>query len=165
MSVNISNGSSKQEQDFSQVAESIQMCIAKALEEWRANKPLKYYVVETEQTDGTIVPECRTDYGDGDYDRRGLKPEGIATELTNAVIILLDYCTAAGIDISQEIMQKMWISTLEKQPDRGEEVIAFYENMRGTTAAVQVSKGFSVLNPRAGASHWMPKPIPPLKVE
>lgn len=91
------------------------------------------------------------------------KTESMAIELTNMVIGVLDYCAAAGIDVSQDVMQKMWISTLDRQPNRGEEVIAFYEDMRGTTAEVQCNKGFSVLNPLSGASHWMPKPRPPQK--
>lgn len=53
-----------------------------------------------------MVPECRTDDGDGDYQRRGLKPEGIATELADTIIRILDYAAAVGIDIDAAIMAK-----------------------------------------------------------
>ena len=78
--------------------------LSEALEESRANKPFVYYVIKTEQADGTIVPEIRTDYGDGNYD--GEKPEGIAIELADAVIRIADLCGYMGIDLEDAIARK-----------------------------------------------------------
>lgn len=87
--------------------EIIALChseLSEALEEYRDNKPNVYFVIKTQQADGSIIPEIRTDYGDGNY--QGEKPEGIATELADCIIRILDYCAYAGIDIDEAIRIK-----------------------------------------------------------
>lgn len=63
-----------------------------------AGKPNIYYNVEGEE----IL------YADGEacekYERR--KPEGVAVELADCVIRILDYCGRAGIDIEEAIRIK-----------------------------------------------------------
>lgn len=65
---------------------------------YRAGKPNIYYNVEGE---GIL-------YADGEacekYERR--KPEGVAVELADCVIRILDYCGRAGIDIEEAIRIK-----------------------------------------------------------
>lgn len=102
----VEHGWWERNRDFPEIAALIHSEVSEAVEEWRNGKPLLYFRVETEQADGTVVPECRTDDGDGDYQRRGLKPEGIAAELADAVIRILDYAAAVGIDIDEVIMAK-----------------------------------------------------------
>lgn len=78
--------------------------LSEALEEFRNNRPLLYFVIDTLQQDGQVIPEIRTDYGDSNYD--GEKPEGVAVELADCVIRILDYCGYAGIDIMEAIRIK-----------------------------------------------------------
>ena len=72
--------------------------LAEALEEYRAGKPNIYYNVEGEE----IL------YADGEacekHERR--KPEGVAVELADCMIRILDYCGHAGIDIEEAIRIK-----------------------------------------------------------
>lgn len=81
--------------------EVLMLCVselAEALEEYRAGKPNIYYEIEEEATL----------YADGEpfehYERR--KPEGIAVELADCVIRILDYCGHAGIDLDEAIRIK-----------------------------------------------------------
>ena len=84
-----------------ELPEILMLCVselAEALEEYRAGKPNIYYNVEGEE----IL------YADGEacekYERR--KPEGVAVELADCVIRILDYCGRAGIDIEEAIRIK-----------------------------------------------------------
>lgn len=81
--------------------EVLMLCVselAEALEEYRAGKPNIYYEIEEEATL----------YADGEpferHERR--KPEGIAVELADCVIRILDYCGHAGIDLEEAIRIK-----------------------------------------------------------
>lgn len=79
--------------------------LSEALEEVRADRPPLYYVIETIQADGKVIPEMRTDYGDGAYSAE--KPEGVAVELADAVIRIADLCGHLGIDLEAAIALKM----------------------------------------------------------
>ena len=81
-----------------ELPEILMLCVselAEVLEEYRAGKPNIYYNVEGEE----IL------YADGEacekYERR--KPEGVAVELADCMIRILDYCGRAGIDIEEAI--------------------------------------------------------------
>lgn len=81
--------------------EVLMLCVselAEALEEYRAGKPNIYYEIEEEATlyaDGKPIEH---------HERR--KPEGIAVELADCVIRILDYCGHAGIDLDEAIRIK-----------------------------------------------------------
>ena len=92
------------EKGFPEIIALIHSELSEALEEYRENRPNIYYVAEKAQDDGTVVPEIRTDWGDGDF--AGEKPEGIAIELADAIIRILDYCGYTGIDIEEAIAIK-----------------------------------------------------------
>jgi NTP pyrophosphatase (non-canonical NTP hydrolase) len=65
---------------------------------WKSTAPEIYYNIEGEE----IL------YADGEacekYERR--KPEGVAVELADCMIRILDYCGRAGIDIEEAIRIK-----------------------------------------------------------
>ena len=103
-----------------ELPEILMLCVselAEALEEYRAGKPNIYYNVEGEE----IL------YADGEacekYERR--KPEGVAVELADCVIRILDYCGRAGIDIeelygsSTNTTKPAHIATAGRNVDRG----------------------------------------------
>ena len=95
--------------------EIIALChseLSEALEEYRNNRPVLYY--NCTQNPTLIRPcmyenacECElalTCYGECDY--IDSKPEGIAIELADCIIRILDYCGKEGIDIEEAIRIK-----------------------------------------------------------
>lgn len=102
----IAHGWWEKERSFGDVIALCHSELSEALEEYRNDRPNEYYIVDTMQEDGKIIPEIRTDFGDGDYRKRGLKPEGIAVELADCVIRILDYCGKKNIDIGRIIKDK-----------------------------------------------------------
>ena len=99
----VAHGWWEEERSFGDIIALCHSELSEALEEYRANRPNVYFVIKRVQDDGTIVPEIRTDWGNGDF--AGEKPEGIATELADCIIRILDYCGHTGIDI--ETVMKM----------------------------------------------------------
>ncbi len=100
----VQHGWWEKEREFPEIAALIHSEISEALEEYRDGKPDLYFVVETKQNDGTIVPEIRSYYSG--YYSENEKPEGIAIELADAIIRILDYCAKKRIDIEEAIRMK-----------------------------------------------------------
>lgn len=68
--------------------------LSEALEEYRNSKPIIYF----KEINGFEVSEMS--------EWNGEKPEGIATELADCIIRILDYCGHEGIDIENVIKIK-----------------------------------------------------------
>ena len=84
-----------------ELPEILMLCVselAEALEEYRAGRPNIYYNVEGEEILYATGEACEK------YERR--KPEGVAVELADCMIRILDYCGHAGIDIEEAIRIK-----------------------------------------------------------
>lgn len=83
--------------------EIIALChseLSEALEEYRNNKP-QFYFVGYDMCDRKIEKDAPFE---GAY---GIcKPEGVAIELADCIIRILDYCAHEGIDIEQAIQLK-----------------------------------------------------------
>jgi len=79
--------------------------LSEALEEERAGKPPFYFVtpIEDPESKGGSYPALRTDLGD----YNGEKPEGVSSELADAVIRIADLCGHLGIDLEAAIALKM----------------------------------------------------------
>jgi hypothetical protein len=90
--------------EFPTIAALIHSEVSEALEEYRDGKLEVYFVAEREQEDGKIIPEVRTDWGDGSFD--GEKPQGVAVELADAILRILDYCGRCSIDIEYVLRVK-----------------------------------------------------------
>lgn len=69
---------------------------------------------------------------------------------------IADHLIANGVTVQK------WIPVTEQLPERDSVVLVFYEAMRGTSAAIQVTKGWNVYG---SAIHWMPLPCPPKEDE
>ena len=87
--------------------EIVMLCVSElseALEEYRAGKPMEYTACTgcpIGPTDGT---ECKEDCN-GVLKAR--KPEGIAVEMADCIIRILDWCGKEGIDIDSVMTRKM----------------------------------------------------------
>jgi NTP pyrophosphatase (non-canonical NTP hydrolase) len=84
--------------------------LSEALEEYRDGKSNLYFDCAVDDQDPDCVCEPRHpgcgQYYTNDCGYRGRKPEGIAIELADCIIRILDYCSHAGIDIDEAIRIK-----------------------------------------------------------
>lgn len=98
--------------------EVLMLCVSElseALEEYRSGRPLLYYPCNTGGLCVDDRPEENMSCGSRIYNpmnptapctARSRKPEGVAVELADCVIRILDYCGQAGIDIEEAIRIK-----------------------------------------------------------
>ena len=98
--------------------EILMLCVselAEALEEYRSGRPLLYYpcnaggvCVDDRGEEGVTCGSRVRVAGDPETacNARSKKPEGVAVELADCVIRILDYCGHAGIDIEEAIRIK-----------------------------------------------------------
>jgi NTP pyrophosphatase (non-canonical NTP hydrolase) len=92
---------------FPEVIATMHSELSEALEEYRAGKPPLYYVINTEQG-GETIPAIRADVYNPSADEEfaGEKPQGLAVELADAVMRILDTCAFMEIDIERVIRLK-----------------------------------------------------------
>ena len=86
------------------IPEVLMLCVselAEALEEYREDQPTVWYACNTT---GQRCGECTGK--DKDCPRRSPKPEGIAVEMADCIIRILDWCGKEGVDIDAIISAK-----------------------------------------------------------
>lgn len=72
---------------------------------------------------------------------------------------LADHILANGVTFAADTNDGgKWISVEDRLPDRNDQIIAFYETMRDTQAAIQIHKAWAMTE---SCTHWMPLPEPP----
>ena len=96
--------------------EILMLCVselAEALEEYRNGRPMLYYPCNAGgvccEEDGSAQCGSRPhnpDDPEAPCSAKSQKPEGVAVELADCVIRILDYCGHAGIDIEEAIRIK-----------------------------------------------------------
>lgn len=69
--------------------------LSEALEEYRAGRPMVYFL----EANGFVVSDMS--------ERRGEKPEGIAVEMADCIIRILDWAGKEGLDMDTVIREKM----------------------------------------------------------
>ena len=94
--------------------EILMLCVSElseALEEYRAGRPMLWHACEEAEASHPCDPK---DYHDcikaGKTEEcryYGQKPEGIAVEMADCMIRILDWCGREGIDIERVIAEKM----------------------------------------------------------
>lgn len=103
------------ERSFPEIIALVHSELSEALEEYRDGRPLIYFPCNAGGLCVDDRPEENVSCGSRPYDpenpeapcsARSKKPEGIAVELADAIIRILDYCGYAGIDIEAAIRQK-----------------------------------------------------------
>ena len=100
----VEHGWWEEERPFSEIIALCHSELSEALEEYRNGKP-KVYVVR----DTSTYPQIEQHYRcitNTDIFRPDEKPEGIATELADCILRILDFCGKENIDIEKIIKIK-----------------------------------------------------------
>lgn len=93
------------------VGEIIALChseLSEALEEYRAGRPMIWYqCLSTDQVVPCVKERCPDwKYGVCEIDAIEKKPEGIAVELADCIIRILDYLGKEGVDVEAVLAEK-----------------------------------------------------------
>lgn len=92
---------------FPEVAVMVHAEISEAVEEWRARKPLIYGTCALLPDDCEFSGICDNVGHPCSPDARGdCKPEGIAVELCDAIMRILDFLAFMGVDVEAVLMAK-----------------------------------------------------------
>lgn len=109
----IEHGWWKEERSFGEIIALCHSELSEALEEYRNKKPTFYFSCKLEGTrDGIECIDPKNNNGKCYYFTRSTgccqnaKPEGIASELADCIIRILDYCGKENIDIEEAIKIK-----------------------------------------------------------
>lgn len=82
-----------EERSFGEIIALCHSELSEALEEYRAGRPMVWYKCDGHVCDLMECDECET------RPERADKPEGIAVELADCIIRILDWCGKEGVDI------------------------------------------------------------------
>ena len=99
------------ERSFGDIVALCHSELSEALEEYRAGRPLLWYACrEVEMPVGICNPaegfDCLA-YGKEESCKwRGTKPEGIAVEMIDCIIRILDWCAKEGVDVDNLLQMK-----------------------------------------------------------
>lgn len=95
-----------EERSFGEIVALCHSELSEALEESRAGKPMLYTVCgeDNEPCTGEVCAcwvngACKADHGTE-------KPEGIAVEMINCIIRILDWCAHEGVDVDAVLAEK-----------------------------------------------------------
>ena len=99
----IAHGWWEEERSFGEIIALCHSELSEALEEHRDGRPMLWYACKEAQPEHPCQPEdiyeCLMFGQEKDCAYHGKKPEGIAVELVDCIIRILDWCGKEGIDI------------------------------------------------------------------
>lgn len=100
-----------EERSFGDIIALCHSELSEALEEYRANRPMVWYACnESNPSTGPCAPADEFDclnYGkETECKYKGTKPEGIAVEMIDCIIRILDWCGRYDIDVDAILAQK-----------------------------------------------------------
>jgi len=113
----VAHGWYDKEPSLASVINNIHAELSEAWEEYRKGRPMCYFECENIKDDDRFGRPCSPcGYGkpEGPCDRRGEKPEGIAVELADAVMRMLDTCAHMKIDIDGAMEKTLTSSELDE---------------------------------------------------
>lgn len=93
-----------EERSFGEIIALCHSELSEALEEYRAKRPMVYFVVEMDDGKGGTYLAIREDII-SEEDFAGEKPEGIAVELADCIIRILDWYGKEGLDTDALLME------------------------------------------------------------
>lgn len=91
-----------EERSFGDIVALCHSELSEALEEYRNGRPMEYFDCET----WGFCGECE-DFREPEYcPYKGNKPEGIAVEMIDCIIRILDWCGKEGVDVDRLLEEK-----------------------------------------------------------
>lgn len=93
-----------EERSFGEIIALCHSELSEALEEYRAKRPMVYFVVEMDDGKGGTYLAIREDII-SEEDFAGEKPEGIAVELADCIIRILDWYGKEGLDTDALLLE------------------------------------------------------------
>lgn len=93
-----------EERSFGEIIALCHSELSEALEEYRAKRPMVYFVVEMDDSKGGTYLAIREDII-SEEDFAGEKPEGIAVELADCIIRILDWYGKEGLDTDALLLE------------------------------------------------------------
>lgn len=93
-----------EERSFGEIIALCHSELSEALEEYRAKRPMVYFVVEMDDGKGGTYLAIREDII-SEEDFSGEKPEGIAVELADCIIRILDWYGKEGLDTDALLLE------------------------------------------------------------
>lgn len=105
----VAHGWWKEERSFPEIVALCHSELSEALEEYRAGRPMEWHLCE-ESGDKICAPKDADDcvsFGmEAACPYHSDKPEGIAVEMIDCVIRILDWCGKEGVDVERILAEK-----------------------------------------------------------
>lgn len=99
----VSHGWWDEERSFGDIVALCHSELSEALEEYRSNRPMVWYACKEAEKEMPCNPkdetECRLYGADERCGYRDGKPEGIAAEMIDCIIRILDWCGKENVDV------------------------------------------------------------------
>ena len=105
----VEHGWWEEERSFGDIIALCHSELSESLEEYRNGKPNFYYKCLIDESDECCICEPENSgcgYQSDMCNEKSKKPEGIAIELADCIIRILDYCGKEGIDIEEAVRIK-----------------------------------------------------------
>lgn len=105
----VENGWWDEERSFGDIVALCHSELSEALEEYRAGRPMVWKACMTCDGNTPCYEEGCGDWDNGKCELTCLspKPEGIAVEMADCIIRILDWCGKEGVDIDAIMQEKM----------------------------------------------------------
>lgn len=108
----VEHGWWEEDRSFGEIVALCHSELSEALEEYRAGRPVEWRECTSKDHDYKDVLWCGHESTTGCYsfgkecESRLDKPEGIAVEMADCIIRILDWCGKEGVDIERIILEK-----------------------------------------------------------
>lgn len=95
----VTHGWWEEERSFGEIIALCHSELSEALEEYRAGRPMVWFTCKEIEGAQIVCDPCTEHRRQNGCKYRGDKPEGIAVELADCIIRILDWCGKEGIDM------------------------------------------------------------------
>ena len=102
----VAHGWWDEERSFGDIVALCHSDLSEALEEYRSGRPMECKWCEL-RNDACVRAECNLYNGNCPYGFMGSKPEGLAVEMADCLIRILDWFGKEGLDVDRIVQEKM----------------------------------------------------------